>query len=64
MVIVQHDVFQPLGVAVDEAYGKVYWTDDSQGIYYRIERCDLDGSNRELIIRGTYQVNKFSLVTC
>lgn len=54
--IVTKDISQPLGVTVDEAYGKVYWTDDRPGIYYRIERCSLDGTNRELLIHRTNQV--------
>ncbi|KAL0270908.1 UNVERIFIED_CONTAM: hypothetical protein PYX00_008178 [Menopon gallinae] len=53
--IITVDVFQPLGITVDEPYGKIYWTDDSEGIYYRIERSNLDGSDRELLIRRTHQ---------
>lgn len=40
---------------MDEAYGKIYWTDDQTGIYYRIERSNFDGSDRELVIRRTNQ---------
>src|SRR6266511_1591157 len=36
----------PLGVAVDAAGRKMYWTDIS---YYTIERANLDGSGREVV---------------
>lgn len=53
--IVTKDVYVALGITVDEAYGKVYWTDDLLGIHYRIERCSVDGSQRELVIQSTKQ---------
>jgi hypothetical protein len=43
-----------MGIAVDELEGKIYWSDDLAGIYYNIKRANLDGSNSETIVRGTY----------
>lgn len=42
-------------MAVDHATGKLYWIDDEEGIHYKIERSDLDGSNREFIFHGKHQ---------
>ncbi|XP_021928534.1 protein cueball isoform X2 [Zootermopsis nevadensis] len=53
-VIITKDLFQPMGIAVDELEGKIYWSDDQAGIYYNIKRADLDGSNSETIIHGTH----------
>ena len=37
-------VLRPVGVAVDSARGKLYWTDSLAG---KIQRADLDGANVE-----------------
>lgn len=55
MKIITVDVLLPLGITVDEPYGKIYWTVDLEGIYYKIERSNFDGSSRELLIMGTHQ---------
>ncbi|XP_023711622.1 protein cueball isoform X3 [Cryptotermes secundus] len=55
-VLVSKDLFQPMGIAVDELEGKMYWSDEKSGIYYDIKRANLDGSNVETIICGTYHV--------
>lgn len=53
--IITIDIFEPLGITVDEPYGKIYWTDDRKGIYYRIERSNFDGTDRELVIERRNQ---------
>lgn len=53
-IIIIKDLFQPTGIAVDELGGKIYWSDDQDGIYYNIKRANLDGSNCETIIHGTH----------
>lgn len=55
-VLVSKDLFQPMGIAVDELEGKMYWSDEKSGIYYDIKRANLDGSNVETIILGTNHV--------
>jgi sugar lactone lactonase YvrE len=55
-VIVNEDLFQPMGIAVDELEDKLYWSDEKSGIYYDIKRADLDGSNVETIIHSTHHV--------
>lgn len=44
-----------MGIAIDETEGKVYWGDMREGIYFRIERADYDGENRENLYQGTHQ---------
>jgi hypothetical protein len=53
-IIISKDLFQPMGIAVDELGGKIYWSDDQSGIYYNIKRANLDGSNHETIMHGTH----------
>jgi hypothetical protein len=55
-IVVDEDLFQPVGIAVDELEGKLYWSDEKSGIYYDIKRADLDGSNVETIILDTNHV--------
>jgi sugar lactone lactonase YvrE len=55
-IIVSEDLFQPVGIAVDELEDKLYWSDEKSGIYYDIKRADLDGSNIETITLGTHHV--------
>lgn len=33
----------------------MYWIDDVEGIHFKIERSNLDGGERELLIHGTHQ---------
>ncbi|PSN56862.1 hypothetical protein C0J52_00666 [Blattella germanica] len=53
-VIVNKNLFRPMGLAVDELAGKIYWSDDKEGIYYDIRRADLDGNNTEIIHSSEY----------
>ena len=53
--MVSSNLYEPVSVAVDHTTGKLYWIDDEEGIHYKIERSNLDGSNRELLIHGNHQ---------
>ncbi|KAK6632596.1 hypothetical protein RUM43_013364 [Polyplax serrata] len=60
--LITENLFMPLAVTVDDASHKLYWTEDQSGIYYKIERSNLDGKQRELIVRQTNQ-EPFGLAT-
>ena len=49
-VIVSHNLTQPSGLAIDYEDNKIYWTD---AVREKIERADLDGKNREVLITAT-----------
>lgn len=42
-------------MAVDHAEEKLYWIDDVEGIGVKIERSDLDGNEREVLVRFKHQ---------
>ncbi|XP_075155675.1 low-density lipoprotein receptor-related protein megalin [Haematobia irritans] len=48
--IVDKDLSQPSGLAIDYDERKLYWTD---AVREKIERSDLDGKNRELLVAAT-----------
>lgn len=52
-VIISDDLFMPVGIAVDQGSKRIYWADDKEGIYYRLESSDLDGTRRKVIYHGT-----------
>ena len=43
-----------MGIAVDEPAGKLYWSNDKEGIYYDISRSDLDGKNVEVVLQSSH----------
>ena len=49
-VIIENDIIQPSGLAIDYDEKKLYWTD---ALREKIERSDMDGSNREVLISAT-----------
>ncbi|XP_065210088.1 protein cueball isoform X2 [Planococcus citri] len=51
--IITKDLSQPLGIVVDQQAKLIYWTDGREGIYFSIERSDLNGGNRLIIYHGT-----------
>ncbi|XP_039499245.1 low-density lipoprotein receptor-related protein 2 isoform X1 [Drosophila santomea] len=48
--IVDKDLSQPSGLAIDYDERRLYWTD---AVREKIERSDLDGQNRELLVAAT-----------
>ncbi|CAG0878905.1 unnamed protein product [Cyprideis torosa] len=48
--IVEEDLKQPSGLTIDYEDEKLYWTD---AVREKIERSDLDGNNREVIVSAT-----------
>ncbi|XP_024940882.1 low-density lipoprotein receptor-related protein 2 isoform X2 [Cephus cinctus] len=48
--IIEHDLSQPSGLAVDYDEQMLYWTD---AVREKIERSDLDGNNRQVLVSAT-----------
>jgi low density lipoprotein-related protein 2 len=48
--IIKSELTQPSGLALDIPESKLYWTD---AVREKIERSDLDGSNREVLVTAT-----------
>ncbi|VDN01460.1 unnamed protein product [Thelazia callipaeda] len=48
--IITKDIRTPNAVAIDSTSRKLYWSDARLD---KIERCNLDGSNREIILQGS-----------
>lgn len=42
-------------MTIDQAEQKLYWIDDVEGIHFKIERSNLDGSQRELLVHSKNQ---------
>lgn len=49
-VIIENDIIQPSGLAIDYDEKKLYWTD---ALREKIERSDMNGTNRETLISAT-----------
>ena len=49
-VVIESDLIQPSGLAIDYDENKLYWTD---ALREKIERADLDGAHRETLISAT-----------
>lgn len=45
----------PWGLAIDHIAQRLYWTEKGEGIYYRIESINFDGTDRQLMYEGTHQ---------
>ncbi|XP_047364111.1 protein cueball isoform X1 [Vespa velutina] len=54
-IIIRGDLYVPTGLAIDYEEGKLYWTDDEEGIHVKIERSNLDGTEREKILKNRNQ---------
>lgn len=49
--IIVKDIILASGLAIDSANDRLYWS-DAFGIVHAISSCDLDGTNRRLLIDG------------
>lgn len=54
--LVTDNLYEPTSIAVDHMNSRLYWIDDEEGIHYKMETSDLDGSGRTVIVHGTHQV--------
>lgn len=46
------DIYKPVSIAIDQKTKKIYWADDKEGIHFSIESSDLDGKNRQTLLKG------------
>lgn len=51
-VIVNKDLYLPRGIVVDQLSDRIYWVVDQQGMHFTVESSLLDGSDREIIVKG------------
>ncbi|KAI4481144.1 hypothetical protein M0804_009770 [Polistes exclamans] len=51
-VVITKNLYEPMGITIDHNEGKLYWSDDEEGIHFKIERSNLDGTERELIFHN------------
>ncbi|KAJ8669129.1 hypothetical protein QAD02_000388 [Eretmocerus hayati] len=54
-LVVSENLYEPLSVAVDHVESRLYWVDDEEGIHYKLESSNLDGSGRATVYEGTNQ---------
>ncbi|XP_069042806.1 low-density lipoprotein receptor-related protein 1 isoform X2 [Lepisosteus oculatus] len=48
VTLLDHELYNPKGIALDPAMGKVFFTDYGQ--IPKVERCDMDGQNRTKLV--------------
>lgn len=53
-VLIDSDLRQLTGIAIDYRSRRLYWADMREGIYYRIDSSNLDGKEREIVYEGTH----------
>lgn len=53
-IIIKENLFNPMGIAVDWHAKKLFWCDDTEGDAFQIERSNLDGTDREILYKGSY----------
>lgn len=51
-VIVDRDLYLPHGIVVDQLSDRIYWVVDQQGIHFTVESSKLDGTDRQIIVKG------------
>ncbi|XP_043679671.1 protein cueball isoform X1 [Vespula pensylvanica] len=54
-IIIRGNLYEPMGLAIDHDEGKLYWSDDEEGIHVKIERSNLDGTEREIVLHNRNQ---------
>ncbi|XP_063244901.1 protein cueball isoform X2 [Bacillus rossius redtenbacheri] len=51
-VLVTEGLYMPVGLTVDQETEKLFWCDNKESMYFRIERSELDGSSQETLVSG------------
>ncbi|XP_028157866.1 protein cueball isoform X1 [Ostrinia furnacalis] len=51
-VIVNTDIYMPVSIAIDQGTKRLYWADDKEGIHFSIESSNLEGKDRQTLLRG------------
>lgn len=55
MTVISDNLYEPLGLTIDHMSSKLYWSDDEEGIHFKIESSSLDGHNRTTLFHGKHQ---------
>lgn len=55
MIIAKEGIHDPSGIVVDQLVDRVFWLDDTTGIFYAVESANLDGSDRQLVVKDKHQ---------
>ncbi|XP_015172620.1 PREDICTED: protein cueball isoform X2 [Polistes dominula] len=53
--VITKNLYEPMGLVIDHNEGKLYWSDDEEGIYFKIERSNLNGTEREKVLHSRNQ---------
>uniref|UniRef100_W8ADQ4 Protein cueball n=1 Tax=Ceratitis capitata TaxID=7213 RepID=W8ADQ4_CERCA len=51
-VIVNTNMYAPHGIVVDQLTDRIYYVVDQQGIHFSVESANLDGTDRQIILKG------------
>ncbi|XP_073842085.1 low-density lipoprotein receptor repeat domain-containing protein cueball [Musca autumnalis] len=51
-LIIDKDLYLPHGIVVDQLSDRIYWVVDQQGIHFTVESAKLDGTDRQIIVKG------------
>lgn len=54
-VLIEADLKNPVGIAIDFINKRLYWADMGEGIYFKIESSSLEGKERDIIVEETHQ---------
>ncbi|XP_058801660.1 protein cueball isoform X2 [Phymastichus coffea] len=53
--LITENLYEPTSIAVDHTNSRLYWIDDEEGIHYKLETSNSDGSSRTVLVHGTHQ---------
>ncbi|EDV96429.1 GH15203 [Drosophila grimshawi] len=53
--IISADIDMPRGIVVDQLSDRIFWVDNKVGIFFAIESARLDGSDRQVVVKGKHQ---------
>lgn len=63
-VLINTDLFIPLDIIIDQNAKRIYWADDKEGVYFRIESAALDGKFKALFSLFFHVKNLQNITTC
>ncbi|XP_014209044.1 protein cueball [Copidosoma floridanum] len=54
IIVANESLYETSSLAVDHWSGRLYWLDDEEGIHYKVEQSELDGSGRAILVHGNH----------
>ncbi|KAH8408131.1 hypothetical protein KR222_009659, partial [Zaprionus bogoriensis] len=54
--IITHDIDDPRGIVIDQLTDRLFWIDDKVGLSFAVESSNLDGSDRQLVVKANNQM--------